>query len=207
MTTAVNPITTHVADAQARVLLQFDDSPRLLALLEILAERLQTLETANAELPSQQSLDNATGEQLDGLGRNLNIDRGGRDDETYRLLLRTEIRINRSRGLVEDIIAAAESVYESAVDVRIEESFPAEVIVEVRANASSLPTDIANTRLQISRPAGVTLYYVWWPDEEDDIFTYAPGSTEIALDNRKGYSDLLEASGGRYAGVYVTEVA
>ncbi len=72
-------------------------------LLSIIDYELSRLEETFKTIDSYRAIDNATGATLDNIGKNVLQDRGGMDDITYRLFLKTKIRANLSGGQISTI--------------------------------------------------------------------------------------------------------
>ncbi len=72
-------------------------------LLSIIDFELDRLKDTYKLIDSYRAIDNATGETLDNIGKNVLQERGGMDDITYRLFLKTKIRANLSGGQIETI--------------------------------------------------------------------------------------------------------
>lgn len=101
-----------VAQAQAR-LPAYMQRQRWLELVEVIASEIQELDDAIVAVTAQLHLDHAEGAQLDLIGREVNEDRGGREDADYRAGIRIRIAVNRSRGLAEDVIRVARLVLDT----------------------------------------------------------------------------------------------
>lgn len=86
--------------------------------------QIQDLEQAFFQLINERTVDAAVGAQLDGVGSIVGEQRFGRNDPDYRVAIKGRIRLNKSNGTIEDIIAVLRS--QIAKTVRItEDSFPA----------------------------------------------------------------------------------
>lgn len=97
------------------------------------AVELQALDTAATELLTLTTLDGAEGVQLDGLGQIISTERQGLDDEAYRSLLRSQIRVNTSGGAIEQLneiirLATNTTIVDGAFT--LVESFPADFKVD-----------------------------------------------------------------------------
>ena len=162
------------------------------------------LEDNLATIMLENNVANATGALLDHWAEMVGISRNSADDTTLRLQIRGRIRRNRSNGTWQDLIAISRSLYglpEGAISVS--ESWPAQAVLEVKEDYATpgLNPDLIFRALDGSRAAGVKLFYIHWPDVEDNLFTFASGSTLVTGDNQKGFSNLIQAQGGRLVGV------
>jgi hypothetical protein len=72
-------------------------------LLSIIDFELDRLKDTYKLIDSYRAIDNATGQTLDNIGKNVLQERGGMDDITYRLFLKVKIRSNLSGGQIETI--------------------------------------------------------------------------------------------------------
>lgn len=79
--------------------------PRIMALVDATARRVQELEDAALDLRLVLGLDDATGGWLDRLGRIVGETREGLDDQTYRRFVRARLAINASEGGVEELLS------------------------------------------------------------------------------------------------------
>lgn len=104
----VNVITekTDIASTlPSHLLLQFDKSDNLKTFLGLFSDELQELESDSViPLLYQRTLIAAEGRQLDNIGEGLSILREGRDDESYRAILRVSSLQRRSRGAIDEIL-------------------------------------------------------------------------------------------------------
>ena len=95
----ITQITTHVADAKARLLEQYKSLPNINALVEIFSGRYQDLEDILSDFVSGRSLFTAIGTQLDNMGKIINLARvSGQSDADYRAALFVQISINTAQG-------------------------------------------------------------------------------------------------------------
>lgn len=104
---SIDKITTYVENADERTLSQYDNSTRLKALIQFFAEQGQELEDLVHAILINHTLDNATGVILDQYGILLGWERVAEvdeDDEEYRNLLNTGIKVNISDGRAVTII-------------------------------------------------------------------------------------------------------
>lgn len=76
-------------------------------LLNIITEQMEELKEVYKKILLYRDIDSAEGATLDRIGVNVNQTRNGLDDRTYRLLLKTKIQQNISKGDVNTIIEIA----------------------------------------------------------------------------------------------------
>ncbi len=84
-------IADHTVLALDDLLSQFDNSPKLRKLVEIITDQVQLFEDVTYEVLIERLLDAAAGVQLDVYGRvvgGLALSRGGRTDDAFREIIR-----------------------------------------------------------------------------------------------------------------------
>ncbi len=106
MADAVTPITTHAADALARLLQQFKDKARIEALLNAINVEVQRFEDEVMDLSDVLDIDVMGGVNLDNIGDIVTQAREGRSDADYRIAIREKISRNVSSGTANQIIEA-----------------------------------------------------------------------------------------------------
>ena len=92
-----------------------------------LLSEAQTAEDAALETLLGRFLDNAEGEQLNGLGDLVGEERLGRSDDDYRNAIRVRIFQNQASGTPEQMLTLLRLLVPDAAGVHIEEIFPAKV--------------------------------------------------------------------------------
>lgn len=110
----VTHITTHVSDAQSRLLSQYQGATRLVAVLASLTANVQPLEDAIFSLSLGRQLDQAVGAQLDVIGLLVGYARNGSTDAAYRVLLRGVIAQENSDTTLPTIEAVAGLLYQAS---------------------------------------------------------------------------------------------
>lgn len=98
-------------------------------LLKTISSQLEELENMWFQLLDERNIDDAVGWQLDIIGKILNLPRLGRDDVSYRNLLKLKAKINSSYGDPEILIETVKLLY-NADDVIYVPNYPAGVIVQ-----------------------------------------------------------------------------
>ena len=129
----ITRITSHIADALARLASQFKEKPRIEALIRAFVSPMDEIEREIYNLNFYRWVRTATGVQLDGLGAIVGEDRRGRNDDAYRLAIITRIAINTSKGTAEDAITVFELLTNATV-VHLYEYFPG--VVEIYGNVN-----------------------------------------------------------------------
>lgn len=101
---ALTHTTDHAARAFARLMAQLREVPGWSKLVAIIGRQVQELEDAAQGVLTARSIDNATYEQLEVIGRILKEPRDGADDADYRVRLRAKIRVLRSSGAAPELL-------------------------------------------------------------------------------------------------------
>lgn len=105
---------------------EYKDKEKFLAWQEAFAAECNKLETAIFELMEEYNIDHGMGIQLDIIGNILGLPRYGRNDESYKTILKIKAEINSSSGTPEAIIKTAEKLY-NATDVQLVFIYPAKI--------------------------------------------------------------------------------
>jgi hypothetical protein len=119
-------ITTHVQEALDRLLSQYKDKEKINGNIAAFAEQAQPLENAFYDCITLRNIDAAVGEQLDGIGRIVGKERGGRNDAKYRIALYGKIGQNVSEGTPQHCISVFNLITESSY-CHMMEHWPAEI--------------------------------------------------------------------------------
>ncbi len=150
----LHEIEDHYERAITRLLAEFQNKPRLAALLAILIKPIQELEGVFWDLKIKRTLDEAEGAQLDLIGRILLEPRGPLDDEDYRAVLRVKITVLRSSGRAPELMHICEIL--TGNEYRLTEFFPAAILVDIFTTPLFDPRLIKRF-LQQAKSAGVRI--------------------------------------------------
>jgi hypothetical protein len=104
MSSPVTKIANHVELAQDTLLSQFASSPIINAYVKAIVDEIQRFEDVAYDVLDKRLLANATGDILDQIGKVVRVDRLGRTDDDYRLIIQVAIAANDSDGGAEQII-------------------------------------------------------------------------------------------------------
>lgn len=186
----------HVDQALARLLEQFKNKPVLASILTAIVDQIQDLENTSWELYTERLLDGAEGAQVDNLGAIVGQPRNGLADADYLNWIRARIRVNRSNGDPNDILAIADLIID--VPVNLTEEYPAGYVVRIYAftGDAQLIYDI----LDQVRPAGVWFNLEYSPEAGADIFEFSVSTSIVEGDTAKGFSEPAQITGGKFAG-------
>lgn len=190
---------THSVDAGRMLLTQFRGRPRIEAVAEAVGERAQGVEDVLWQVLTLRSLDSATGAQLDGIGAVIGEARQGRIDDVYRLYLRARIRLNISSGTGEDLLAILGLVLAGANRVRLVQTPPASLFVELTGALVDPATDVASI-VGAAISAGVRVQLIYNLVGDDVTFAFADGDTP-ETDAARGCADDAMTAGGQLADV------
>ena len=196
----MEPITDHVAQGQALWIQQYKNKPRLEALLASYTQEVQELEDAIWEVRLSRYIDNATGAQLETLARLVGQTPQGENDALLRLLVKVRIRINRSHGHFNDILAIGHLLFGDAA-FSLSELYPTFMLLEAE---HAWDGDVSAARvaglLQEAAAGSVRIDLHWREEADNETFMFADGDVE-ELDEDTGLADDDGLVGGALMGV------
>ena len=184
-------IVDHVEQALKRLLKQFQNKPKLKALIESLIEGFQDIEDAMWELYNL-NYRNSEGLNLDNFGEIIGVKRQGLSDEQYVQLLTATICENISEGLIEDLIQIFRLLANPKKVFLFEPSAYQISLIAINPNPISKPSHILKA-LKSSKLSGVQLkaFYIL-----DSPFLFS----ESEIIKPSGFSmEEIPNSGGRFA--------
>lgn len=161
-----------VASAAAR-LPGYMRRTRWLELLAAISAEVQEVEDMWLAMLASNAIDAAVGDQLDQIGALVAQPRGGALDVDYRRRIRAKVAVNRSLGLVEDIVRLARLVVNDAgVAVSLQNEGVASYILALSGNAVTDDTaaDLA-AFMRKATSAGVRGVLESSTVDDDDAFT------------------------------------
>ena len=173
---ATTKITTHSADALLRLPEKIKNKTNLNTLLNALQDPIQDIENALFEVFTERYLDLAEGVQLDTLGEVVGEPRNGLSDADYVKHLNARIAVNKSRGVIEDLLIVAPLIEDTTgAKFIIEQQFPAGVCMDVQ-DIVATPSDMVILAQFLSETvaAGVRFLLKFSEDTADEMFTFAP---------------------------------
>lgn len=166
---------------------QFKNKPRIEGWLKSYLRQTQLLVDAAYDVLVKRWIDNATGAQLDAIGRLVGEGRKGREDELYRLFIRARIRINRSAGKVTDVLEVL-AIISPGTSVRYHESYPAGIVI-VYLEAPEYDTQILFEMLRDTKAGGVRLNVVAPTGDPSKLFLYDDVDAPLNEPDH-GYGDI-----------------
>jgi hypothetical protein len=182
---------TYAAEFPGYVMGQYFQQPILKALLESFLETGQSIETAILELRDQRNPHHALGPFLDQLGEDVGIERGGRSDAAYRILVLGRIALNKGSGTPDDLLQlAATLVNHPDNPIYIEDvggSVGAQAWIDIVTSESELDPAAINAQLQLAKPAGVRLTVQFGPSN-DPTFQLSDGYDVMQTSSAIGFA-------------------
>jgi len=149
----------HVSNGLSNLISQYEDSENLKFLLQTFLEELQEIEDVNTEMLLQDSIANAEGVQLDGIGEHLGRRREGLTDTDYRVALNIQKILNAGEGRFHTALQMWRTVMGSNT-VTMTEEFPAGVSLYSDVGAPTLTQlEIFTQTLPITVTAAITASY------------------------------------------------
>ncbi len=146
-------ILDHQDRAKARLASQYQGSDSFTKLVSIATAEHQTVEDVLwAEFT--ETLDTATGAALDTIGKIVGQPREGREDSVFRIWIRARVRLNKSGGTPEDILAVFAAITQGSTKIVLEEQFPAGLELRLSGLAITNAAQLAAV-LRSARSAGV----------------------------------------------------
>jgi len=203
MNPIVTKITTHVIDAEGRLLQQYKGRPRVQGLLGATVTQIQDLEDAIFAVDAARQLWNGTsvpavGAQLDAIGDIVGIKRNGLSDAEYILFIFGKIAENYSDTTIPTIGAIIGYLFQGT-SVLIQNYYPASISFEV--GGSTIPPTLyalARNLVQAALGAGIRLAF-GAVSTHDRIFRFAGPGVDGALN---GFPDSnVPGSGGVFVGL------
>lgn len=164
----------HLERGLPRLLEQFKEKGKLTALLTSYLKQIQFLEDCVWEVVFARTIETATGILLDHIGAIVGRKRFGLNDVDYRIAIRAQIRINRSSGRPEDVIAVANLSVPIGYTVEYNEFYPASIQVDI-IEIVTFTVRVLIDNLRAAKAGGVRLNVVYTYAEPSETFTLASG--------------------------------
>lgn len=174
----------HVEQGLELLLEQFKGKPRIAAWLKSYLRQCQLLEDATYDVIIKRLIDNAEGDQLDVIGRIVGEERLGRTDAIFKLFISARIRINRSKGAIQDLIDVLSIVSETAY--RLDELFPASIHIEFGAVPETDPVLLFGM-MHDTKAGGIGLRMTAPTTTADKVFIFSNAGDADVADN--GFGD------------------
>jgi hypothetical protein len=177
-------------------------------LMAILADQLAKLEQTVQRVEEWRDIDKAEGTTLDRIGENVAQHRGATTDEIYRILIKSKIARNLSKGDINTIITVLSTALDTdPSEIKIEELYADPIAPEPAAiSLIALPLDRINAVgmdprqfaaiVQKTVAAGVRVGVI----ELTGTFEY--GAIGDPSDPNAGFADLDQTMGGTLGAAY-----
>lgn len=184
-----------------------DPSSNIGKLIGIFSDEMQRLDGTLQRMDAWRDIDQAAGTTLDLIGANVVQPRGAATDEIYRVLIKSKIARNLSKGDINTVIRViATAVNAPYSEIEIHEKFNDPVDPEPaalslmrlpleRVNASGISLNQFARIIQRTVAAGVRVEAV------ELAGTFAFGEIGDAPDPESGFADLAQTTGGRLGAV------
>lgn len=131
---------------------QFDNSPKLRAMVSAVLSVLTQLENEADELVANRWIDTAVGTQLDGCGYIVGEARQGRSNDAYRAAIKFRVFANVSKATPGDLVKGLKFLTDPT-DCQYLEVYPATAILF--SNGYTVPTDI-HSQIQALAPVAIS---------------------------------------------------
>ncbi len=148
----------------------------------------QEAESALQQVYSGYWIDNATGDQLDVLGRVVGQLRNGMTDDDFRRLIRARISVNRSKGTIASVLSVAKLVVaDDTVYYQVDNQGRATVVIRLldQPVTDAVVQDLLLPMLRDTVAAGVRIIVEWssspvvdwliWDDTDWDDYEWVAG--------------------------------
>lgn len=185
-------ISNHIDLAMKRLFYQYDDANSIRNILESLAEQIQDVENHQFVLYYVWHIELSFGQQLDNIGSQVGLGRGGLSDTDYRIRLRTKIAVNTSAGLTEQIYSFIRLLAGNREGfLKLSDNYPAGFQIEININFSDSELQFIKEAIQQVKPMAVTFTTMTRADADSFRF-----------DTGKGFGSIYNpSSGGKFAGL------
>lgn len=171
-----------------KILYRFQSSKNITDLMFSLLQEVSVLEDTFTQLYNERNLQDAVGVQLDQIGKLIGEDRQGRDDEEYRKYLYIRTFVNNSNGTISDLEQVILKT-EDASFIQIFSHYPASIYIYIKT--PTIPDDSLKDLIEEMLPAGVSLGYIGYWEEDNTLPAFIPYDEELAL-------QLFQLSNGNF---------
>ena len=153
-------ISTHVADAQDRLIRQYKQGSNVKEIAGAIVGPFQQSENDLYELYSINEIDVMEGDNLDRIGGIIGQERLGFSDEDYRIFLKGKIGVNSSRGTLNDIISLW-NLFNPNETIEILEQYPAQIELKTTlVRSTQQQEDFVYSLMDQAALAGVNIVWI-----------------------------------------------
>lgn len=178
----VQKIETHVQDALARLMQQYQGKPYIQALITALVQQIQDLEEALFDMDADRQIYSAFGAQLDALGTLVGFPRNGLSDTQYLYFILGQIGENFSDGTIDKVISIFSNILNTPI-VHERDLYPAAVGMSAGATLDPALYTIVQNMIQNSLGAGISLTYLALFDETKAFAFDGPAGEALGFDS------------------------
>jgi len=202
---SLTKITDHATRAKDRLPDQFNGATNLLALIDIIGARYQSVEDVVYDLYENRTITNSNGKQLDNAATILNVVReAGESDNAFRARIFAATSQLEKSGEPESVIELYKFLLNPAL-VRYQEIYPAgfQLTAHIDTDPNDPATD-ANNRaaMEVVKAGGIRMH-LYVARENDDLYfsdaSEVDGSNNGPTDILHGLGDEALTDGGKLA--------
>ena len=177
---------------------QFQGAPVSDGVLASYGVQMQEVENVLVDVLVLSMIPNATGEQLDVLGRIVGELRRGRSDTEYTIAISARITINKTNATIEDLIFVLLAAIDR--DYEINNLGGAALLIRAVDALSTLEATALKQVIDDARGGGVRADLIYSLVDDAATFTFASGDVEEPS-TTQGLSNDAGTSGGAFADV------
>jgi len=192
--TDITTITNHVERALGRSATQYREKPRHEAFIEAFSNQVQDAEDATFGMIDARSLALAEGAQLDGIGDIVGLERAGKPDDEYRILLLVKIGQNTSQGGPEKVIQIFKLLVQADL-VHYQNLEKAKIMLGSDTEIPAEDVEFVFRNMELIAAGGVRIDHIVCFDP-DEPFAFKGNNPELA---GAGWSDITGTQGGKFA--------
>jgi hypothetical protein len=169
---SLEPVTNHVESGLSKLLEQYQGKPRLEAWIRSYLLEVQKFSDEAWNVLVSRLIDEAIGEQLTVLSRLVGETTRLENDERQRVLVRSRIAVNRSRGRGDDVLRVASLLL--AREYSLNEFFPGAMVLTVEEAIDFIP-ELEHRMLEQSAAGGIRVDVHFSADPESTWFRFGSG--------------------------------
>ena len=184
-----------------------DANSKIGKLFNLVSTELEQADGAFTSIENYRDIDQATGETLDRIGKNVQQFRGAANDDIYRILIKSKIARNLSTGDVNTIIRIlAITLNADESNIAVEELYSssapesAAVFISVPAtHLNSIGFSITQFGRFVNRivAAGIKANAL-----SQGAFSFSAQLAASEADSNAGFADVLQTTGGFFGAAY-----
>lgn len=200
--------TNLTAEAQAQLLYQFRECPRILGLISSTTNDVQELENVFADLKLAFQLDYAAGAQLLEVAKTVGIFSAGQmNDADFLLYIKAKILADMSSGHGDDFIEAFRILIPGLTTTFSLDEGPGEKAITCEMGGTMFVSTITQRNIfEILRrivAGGVALWYKFFLQTNNStVFKCAPALGAVTISATQGLANAAQTTGGHLSGVY-----